>query len=64
VTLGAHVVLRVETDTPTEIHVHGYDVSADAAPGTPACLEVVTDAPGVFDVEAHPDTLLLQLAVR
>jgi hypothetical protein len=64
VTLGAHVVLRVEADTPTEVHVHGYDREADAAPGTPACLEFVADVPGMFEVEAHPHTLLVQLAVR
>jgi hypothetical protein len=64
VALGAPVVLRVEADTPTEVHVHGYDRVADAAPGTPACLEFVADVPGMFEVEAHPHTLLVQLAVR
>jgi hypothetical protein len=64
VVLGAPVVLRVEADTPTEVHVHGYDRVADAAPGAPACLEFVADVPGMFDVEAHPHTLLVQLAVR
>jgi hypothetical protein len=64
VVLGAPVVLRVEADTPTEVHVHGYDRVADAAPGAPACLEFVADVPGMFEVEAHPHTLLVQLAVR
>ncbi|CAN5202999.1 hypothetical protein BH11ACT6_BH11ACT6_03220 [soil metagenome] len=64
VALGRPVVLQVETDTPAEIHVHGYDHSADAAPGAPARIEFVADVPGVFEVEAHPDTLLLQLAVQ
>jgi hypothetical protein len=64
VPLGSTVVLRAEVDAPAEIHVHGYDVMADAEPGEPACLEVLADTPGVFDVEAHPETLLLQLAVR
>jgi hypothetical protein len=64
VALGAPVVLRVEADTPTEVHVHGYDREADAAPGTPACLEFVADVPGLFEVEAHPHTLLVQLTVR
>ncbi|PUB24940.1 hypothetical protein C8K30_108197 [Promicromonospora sp. AC04] len=61
---GTTVVLRVEADAPAEVHVHGYDVAAEAAPGEPACLEVLADTPGVYDVEAHPETLLLQLAVR
>jgi hypothetical protein len=64
VELGAPVVLRIEADTPTEVHVHGFDRLAEAAPGAPACLEFVADVPGVFEVEAHPHTLLLQLAVR
>jgi hypothetical protein len=64
VAVGAPVVLRVEADTPTEVHVHGYDREAEAAPGAPACLGFVADVPGLFEVEAHPDTLLLQLAVR
>lgn len=64
VPLGSTVVLRAEVDTAAEIHVHGYDVMADAEPGEPVCLEVLADTPGVFDVEAHPETLLLQLAVR
>jgi hypothetical protein len=61
---GTTVVLRVEADTLAEVHVHGYDVAAEATPGDPACLEVLADSPGVYDVEAHPETLLLQLAVR
>ena len=61
---GATVVLRVEADAPAEVHVHGYDVAAEAAPGEPACLEILADTPGVYDVEAHPEMLLLQLAVR
>ncbi len=61
---GTTVVLRVEADAPAEVHVHGYDVAAEAAPGEPACLEILADTPGVYDVEAHPETLLLQLAIR
>jgi hypothetical protein len=64
VALGTPVVLRVEVDAPAEVHVHGYDRLAEATPGAPACLEIVADVPGVFDVEAHPDVLLVQLAVR
>ena len=64
VPLGTTVVLRAEVDTAADIHVHGYDVMGDAEPGAPACLEILADTPGVFDVEAHPETLLLQLAVR
>jgi hypothetical protein len=61
---GTPVVLLVEVDAPTEVHVHGYDREAGAAPGAPARIAFTADVPGVFEVEAHPETLLLQLAVR
>ena len=61
---GDTVALTVDTDAPVEIHVHGFDVRGDAAPGRPARITFVADRPGLVDVEAHPDTLLLQLAVR
>jgi hypothetical protein len=71
VPLGAPVVIRVDVDVAVMVHVHGYERMADALPGVPACLEVVADVPGVFEVYAHPvatgsdaETLLFQLAVR
>ncbi|MDZ4234066.1 MAG: hypothetical protein U1C73_09975 [Dietzia sp.] len=64
VTLGTPVVIRIEADAPAEIHVHGYDLLAEAAPGAPARIDFVADVSGVFEVEAHPGTLLFQLAVQ
>lgn len=61
---GDTVVLTVDVDAPAEIHVHGFDRYADAAPGRPATITFVADRPGLVDVEAHPDVLLVQLAVR
>jgi hypothetical protein len=61
---GTPVVLRVTSDAPAEIHVHGYDVAAQATPGATTCLALIADRPGLFDVEAHPATLLFQLAVQ
>jgi hypothetical protein len=64
VALDSLVHLRVNTDKATEVHVHGYDFTYEAQPGPPGCISFVADQAGLFDVEAHPDTLLIQLEVR
>jgi len=64
VPLNATVEVRVSADQVVQVHVHGYDLEYDAAPGNPGCVSFVADRAGLFDVEAHPDTLLVQLEVR
>ena len=61
---GQAVELTVTSEKPVEVHVHGFDVRADADTGKPAVLEFTADRTGTFDVEAHPDTLLARLIVR
>jgi hypothetical protein len=51
--LGERVVLRVTSDVTEEIHVHGYDLYADLAPGQPKEIAFIADIPGVFEVELH-----------
>ncbi len=51
VALGDTFVLTVTADVPDEVHVHGYDVFGDVAPGLPAVLKVEALIPGVFEVE-------------
>ncbi len=61
---GERVTLVVTSDAADEVHVHGYDLSADLAPGTPATVEFDATIPGVFEVELHDaGTLLLSLQV-
>jgi hypothetical protein len=48
---GRQVVLRVTADVADHIHLHGYDLIADVAPGTPATIRFVADTPGRFEVE-------------
>ena len=48
---GRHVVIVVRSDTSDEIHVHGYDLSQDVAPGEPARIRFTADVPGRFEVE-------------
>lgn len=61
---GEHVTLVVTSDAADELHVHGYDLGADLAPGTPATVEFDATIPGVFEVELHEaGTLLFTLQV-
>jgi hypothetical protein len=48
---GEHVTLVVTSDVADEIHLHGYDISADAAPGSPARLSFDAKIPGRFEIE-------------
>lgn len=65
VTLGEQVRIEVSSDQSYELHLHGYDLSADVTPGEPAVLEFTADLPGRFELEAHNAHLqLLQLVVQ
>jgi hypothetical protein len=45
--------IQVSSDAPDEIHLHGYDVTKDVAPGKPARFRVQAAIEGVFEIEAH-----------
>ena len=65
VDLGQKVRVRVEADHAEEVHVHGYDLKADVAPGKPAVIDFTADVPGVFEVELEESSLkLLELQVQ
>ncbi|MEV6342714.1 hypothetical protein [Actinoplanes sp. NPDC051851] len=64
VPLGTPVLLGVTSDAAVDVHVHGYDLEYSVEPSAPGCILFVADRAGLFDVEAHPDTLLLQLEVK
>jgi hypothetical protein len=51
VDVGDEVTLRVTADVADEVHVHGYDLTADVEPGTTAEIRFTADLPGVFEVE-------------
>ena len=48
---GDRVVLVVESDVSDHIHLHGYDIVRDVAPGKPARLPFKATIPGRFEVE-------------
>jgi hypothetical protein len=48
---GKEVVLVVRADVEDEVHLHGYDLSADVAPGQPARISFRADLAGEFEAE-------------
>jgi hypothetical protein len=45
------VVLFVRSDAADEVHLHGYNVMRDVAPGSPARLRFRATIPGGFEAE-------------
>jgi hypothetical protein len=45
------VVLTVRADVADEVHVHGYDLMKDVAPGAPAVIAFQAKIPGRFEAE-------------
>ncbi|MFD2093566.1 cupredoxin domain-containing protein [Blastococcus deserti] len=61
---GEQLTLAVTSDVADEVHLHGYDLTADLTPGQPAELSFTASIPGVFEVELHEaGTVLLSLQV-
>ena len=61
---GGHLDHRQHHPRQLGRHLHGYDLFADVAPGTPAVSELTADIPGV--IEAEPEgsaSLLFELEV-
>jgi hypothetical protein len=48
---GDRVVLVVRSDVADHVHLHGYDIMRDVAPGKPARLPFRATIPGRFEVE-------------
>ena len=54
---GQRVTLIVSADVVDEVHVHGYDLMADVAPGSPARISFEASVPGRFEVELESRAL-------
>ncbi len=50
---GETVRIVVTADAPDEIHLHGYDITKDAAPGRPARFRFEAKLEGAFEMESH-----------
>jgi hypothetical protein len=51
VTQGERVRLLVHADVSDEVHLHGYDLTADVTPQAAARIDFVANAAGRFEVE-------------
>ena len=59
------MTLRFASDTPVEVHLHGYDLEEEVSPGEETELSFEADATGQFEIEDHETeaplgTLLVQ----
>jgi FtsP/CotA-like multicopper oxidase with cupredoxin domain len=67
---GQTVRFVVTSDAPDEIHVHGYDIEREVAPGEPARFSFKADIEGIFEIESHEaehageDALIAKLVVE
>jgi FtsP/CotA-like multicopper oxidase with cupredoxin domain len=50
---GDTVRIVVTADAADEIHLHGFDITKNAAPGQPARFVFKADAEGAFEIESH-----------
>ena len=51
VKLGREVRIVAVSDVADHVHLHGYDLMADVAPGTPAEIEIEATIAGQFEIE-------------
>jgi hypothetical protein len=56
---GERVVVIVRADVVDEVHVHGYDLTADVGPGQPARIAFRAELTGRFEIELEDRSLLL-----
>jgi hypothetical protein len=54
---GTEVMVIVRSDVEDEVHVHGYDLSAEVAPDQPAHISFKADIAGEFEVELEERTV-------
>lgn len=50
-TKGDIVVVTMRSDVTDHVHVHGYDLTADVAPGKPARIRFTAALTGRFEIE-------------
>jgi FtsP/CotA-like multicopper oxidase with cupredoxin domain len=48
---GDTVKFRVVSDTPEEVHIHGYDIAKDLEPGKVTTVSFPADITGIFEIE-------------
>jgi hypothetical protein len=62
---GETIRFVVESDAPEEVHLHGYDVAEDVAPGQPARFALEANIEGIFEAELeHSGTQIASITVE
>jgi hypothetical protein len=62
---GDRVRIVIAVDEPQEFHLHGYELSAEATPGTPAIFAFRAELEGLFELESHAsDEVIVNVAVE
>jgi hypothetical protein len=62
---GRKVELVVDSALADEVHVHGYDLSGEVAPGQPLTISFTATAAGIFEIELESRHLpIAELEVR
>jgi hypothetical protein len=61
---GTRLTLVVTANQSEEVHVHGYDLKGDVAPGKAAKISFHADIPGRFEIELeHAGKQIAELTV-
>jgi FtsP/CotA-like multicopper oxidase with cupredoxin domain len=50
---GDTVRFRVQTETPQEVHLHGYDLTENSTADRPAEFRFKADDTGIYELEIH-----------
>lgn len=50
---GDEVTLRLTSDKPAEVHLHGYDIEEKLSPGIAVAQRFTAQATGRFPIELH-----------
>lgn len=62
---GETVRIEVRSDQADEAHLHGYDISKDVGPGTPARFRFTAKLEGIFELELeHAGEPIAELRVN
>lgn len=54
------VTIRVSSDKPVQVHLHGYDIESDVVPNVVKSLRFTATATGRFPIEIHSRELVKQ----
>ena len=54
------VVVRLRSDKPVQVHLHGYDIERDVVPNVVASMRFTATATGRFPIEIHSKEAIKQ----